>query len=342
MQKYLFKNIEMVNEGKIEHADVLIHGERIEKIGPHLDVKGNVSEIDGAGKHLLPGVIDDQVHFREPGLTHKATIYTESKAAIAGGVTSFMEMPNTIPNALTLDLLEEKYKTAAQTSLANYSFFMGVSNDNAAEVLRITEHKKNMFYHGYKQFLFGIVQGANNQKMREESARAISSMDFDGIAIGGESVGYNMEATKNILDWVNPIIPEDKPHYTMGLGSSPMDLFEVVERGVDMFDCVSPTRIARNGTMFVKSAGAKNKYRININNAQFKNDKKPIDPECICSTCVSYSRAYIHHLFDTKELLSYKLATIHNLHFFLNLMKNIRAAIKENKFLELKEEWKRL
>ena len=205
----------------------------------------------------------------------------------------------------------------------------------------IVEHKKNMFYHGYKQFLFGIVQGANNQKLRKESARAISAMDFDGIAIGGESIGYNMQATKNILDWVNPIIPEDKPHYAMGLGFSPLDLFEAVERGVDMFDCVAPTRIARNGALFVQSAGAKNKYRVNINNAQFRTDKKPIDPECICSTCVSYSRAYIHHLFDARELLAYKLATIHNLHFFLNLMKQIRDAIKEDRFLELKSEWER-
>ena len=109
-----------------------------------------------------------------------------------------------------------------------------------------------------------------------------------------------------------------------------------------MFDCVAPTRIARNVTLFVKSAGAKNKYRININNAQFRQDKKPIDPECICSTCVSYSRAYIHHLFDARELLAYKLATVHNLHFFLNLMKQIRHAIKEGGFLELKREWEKL
>lgn len=206
----------------------------------------------------------------------------------------------------------------------------------------ITEHKKNMFYHGYKQFLFGIIQGANNQKMRKESARTISEMDFDGIAIGGESIGYNMQATKNILDWVMPIIPENKPRYAMGLGFSPMDLFEAVERGVDMFDCVAPTRIARNGALFVKSAGAKNKYRININNAQFRADKKPIDPECVCPTCLNYSRAYIRHLFDARELLAYKLATTHNLHFFLNLMKQIRNAIKEGGFLELKEEWMKL
>ncbi|MEO6549839.1 MAG: dihydroorotase [Ferruginibacter sp.] len=144
MQRYLFKNIVMVNEGITVHTDVLINGERIEKIGPSIGIKGASIEINGEGKHLLPGVIDDQVHFREPGLTHKATIYTESKAAIAGGVTSFMEMPNTIPNALTPALLEEKYQVAAQTSLANYSFFMGVSNTNSEEVLKVNRLKSSI------------------------------------------------------------------------------------------------------------------------------------------------------------------------------------------------------
>jgi dihydroorotase len=144
MQKYLFKNIQIVNEGKIETLDLLINGGRIEKIGSALNCKGDVTEINGEGKFLLPGVIDDQVHFREPGLTHKATIYTESKAAVAGGVTSFMEMPNTVPNALTVDLLEDKYSIAAQHSLANYSFFMGVSNTNAVEVLKVNKLKDNI------------------------------------------------------------------------------------------------------------------------------------------------------------------------------------------------------
>ncbi len=136
MKKYLFKNIQVVNEGKIVTADVLTDGERIDKIAPQIVVNYAVEEIDGNGKYLLPGVIDDQVHFREPGLTHKATIYTESKAAVAGGVTSFMEMPNTVPNALTIDLLEDKYTIASASSLANYSFYMGVSNSNAEEVLK--------------------------------------------------------------------------------------------------------------------------------------------------------------------------------------------------------------
>jgi len=147
MQKYLIKNINLVNEGRIETADVLISNERIEKIEAQIirtpiAVADNYTEINGEGKYLLPGCIDDQVHFREPGLTHKATIYTESKAAAAGGVTSFMEMPNTQPPAFTHELLEDKYKIASQTSLANYSFFMGTSNDNIDEVLK-TNQKKN-------------------------------------------------------------------------------------------------------------------------------------------------------------------------------------------------------
>ena len=145
MQKYLIKNIQVVNEGAINTADVLIMNGRIETILPQITRNNtDVIEIDGEGKYLLPGCIDDQVHFREPGLTHKATIYTESKAAVAGGVTSFMEMPNTIPNALTQHLLEDKYTIAANTSLANYSFYMGTGNDNADEVLKTNDKRKDV------------------------------------------------------------------------------------------------------------------------------------------------------------------------------------------------------
>ena len=144
MSKYLIKNIAIVNEGKTIISDVLIADGRIEKIALGISPIENVIEIDGEGLHLLPGVIDDQVHFREPGLTYKANIYTEAKAAVAGGVTTFMEMPNTIPNALTQDLLEDKYTIGAATSLANYSFYMGVSNNNADEVLRTNERKQDV------------------------------------------------------------------------------------------------------------------------------------------------------------------------------------------------------
>src|SRR5258707_6532328 len=142
MQNYLIKNISIVNEGRQFNSDLLIKNGRIDKIANHISVSFPVEEINGEKLHLLPGCIDDQVHFREPGLTHKATIFTESRAAIAGGITSFMEMPNTLPPAFTQDLLEEKYAIAAKNSLANYSFYMGTSNDNTEEAL-LTNEKKN-------------------------------------------------------------------------------------------------------------------------------------------------------------------------------------------------------
>ncbi|MBO9564673.1 MAG: dihydroorotase [Niastella sp.] len=157
MQNYLIKNITVVNEGKSAVNDVLIKNGRIEKIGPSIQPGIAVTEINGEGKHLLPGAIDDQVHFREPGLTHKANIYTESKAAVAGGVTSFMEMPNTMPPVFTQQLLEDKYNIGANTALANYSFFMGTSNDNTDEVLRTNDRKKDIC--GVKIFMGSSTGG---------------------------------------------------------------------------------------------------------------------------------------------------------------------------------------
>lgn len=151
MQKYLIKNISVVNEGTISVRDVLMENGRISRIDDRIPTPAGAVVIDGTGKHLLPGAIDDQVHFREPGLTHKANIATESRAAVAGGVTSFMEMPNTKPAALTLDLLEDKYAIAAATSAANYSFFMGTSNDNIDEVLRVNDHRRDIC--GVKVFM---------------------------------------------------------------------------------------------------------------------------------------------------------------------------------------------
>jgi dihydroorotase len=144
MTRFLIKNTSIVNEGQIHTGDVLIEDKRIAKISQVIDNKHNAIEINGEGKFLLPGVIDDQVHFREPGLTHKANIHTESIAAVAGGTTSFMEMPNTKPAALTQELLEDKYVIAANSSPANYSFFMGTSNENTDEILRTNEKKSDV------------------------------------------------------------------------------------------------------------------------------------------------------------------------------------------------------
>ncbi|MEQ8414648.1 MAG: dihydroorotase [Imperialibacter sp.] len=166
MKTKLIVNANIVNEGKVRAADVLVKGQYIEKIGSHLTDDAD-EVIDADGKYLLPGVIDDQVHFREPGLTHKATIYTEARAAVAGGVTSFMEMPNTVPNALTQQLLEDKYEIARQTSLANYSFFMGASNDNLEEVLK-TNHRSVC---GIKVFM-----GSSTGNMLVDNAQVLEGL----------------------------------------------------------------------------------------------------------------------------------------------------------------------
>lgn len=151
MRSIIFKNAQMINEGEIIEGDLLVKNGRIERIDPSIDPKMRVQEINAEGKFLTPGVIDDQVHFREPGLTHKADIHSESCAAVAGGVTSFMEMPNTHPPATTFELLEQKYHIASRNSPANYSFFMGVSNDNAEEALKINTKKTE--YCGLKIFM---------------------------------------------------------------------------------------------------------------------------------------------------------------------------------------------
>ncbi|MFA5360454.1 MAG: tRNA guanosine(34) transglycosylase Tgt [Candidatus Paceibacterota bacterium] len=167
--------------------------------------------------------------------------------------------------------------------------------------------------------IFGIIQGGIFEDLRKESAKFITSLDFDGIALGGETIGYNMRRTLEILDYLEDLLPKDKPRYTMGLGSSPKDIIEVVKRGVDMFDCVGPTRMARHGSLFAEDGN------LHISNSVFKKDDKPIDKNCDCYTCQNFSRAYLHHLYSIKEPLYLRLATIHNLRFIMSLIWDIRT-----------------
>lgn len=207
MQNYLLKNISIVNEGKIELKDIYLKKGRIERIDNSFSVKEKVNELNAEGKHLFPGAIDDQVHFREPGLTHKATIYTESKAAVAGGVTSFMEMPNTIPNALTEGLLENKYSIAKQTSLANYSFFMGTSNDNADEILRMNNRKKEVC--GVKIFM-----GSSTGNMLVDNESSLNKIFAESellIATHCESEKIIKENYQRIKDNKQALEPSDHP-----------------------------------------------------------------------------------------------------------------------------------
>ncbi len=220
MQKYLIRNIRIVNEGSIQTADLLLVNGRIEKIAGQIQTNSSYTEIDGEGKFLLPGCIDDQVHFREPGLTHKATIQTEAKAAIAGGVTSFMEMPNTLPNALTHELLEEKYAIAAKDSLANYSFYMGTSNDNTEEVLKTNNRKKDIC--GIKIFMGSstgnmLVDNPNTlDRVFRESELLIATHCEDEHIIRNNLL--KLKATGKMLTASDhPIIRDDAACYSSSL-----------------------------------------------------------------------------------------------------------------------------
>lgn len=182
------------------------------------------------------------------------------------------------------------------------------------------------------QSLFGIMQGGMYKDLRRQSAEEIVALDLPGYAIGGLSVGEPKELMLDVLDDCADYLPADKARYLMGVGS-PDYLFEGVERGVDMFDCVLPTRIARHG-LAMTSRG-----RVNIKNAQYERDWEPLDPECDCYTCRNYSKAYLRHLFKSGEMLSSMLLSNHNLHFLINMMKNIRKAIEEDRFLEYKRDF---
>jgi tRNA-guanine transglycosylase len=199
--------------------------------------------------------------------------------------------------------------------------------------------KLSLEYHNQDQALYGIIQGGYFKDLRDESTRFINDLPFEGIAIGG-SLGNCKADMHEILEWVIPQLDE-RPRHLLGIGEI-NDIFECVARGIDTFDCVAATRNGRRGCLFilpVSGGNVENKFRINIARNQFRDDPQPPDPNCDCPTCKNYSRAYLSHLYNARELSYFRLATIHNLWFMLRLMEQIRASVKGGTFLDLKEEW---
>jgi len=182
------------------------------------------------------------------------------------------------------------------------------------------------------QGLFGIVQGGEYEALRKQSAKDLVSMDFPGYAIGGLSVGEPKDVMNRVLEFTTPWLPENKPRYLMGVGS-PDSLIDGAMRGIDMFDCVLPTRIARNGTLMTSEG------RLVVKNAKYARDFGPIDPNCDCHVCKNYSRAYIRHLIKCEETFGIRLTTYHNLHFLINLMGQVRQAIKDDRLGDFREEF---
>ena len=182
-----------------------------------------------------------------------------------------------------------------------------------------------------EQGLFGIVQGGIYPDLRKYCAEELMKLPFDGYAVGGTAVGEPKELQNEVLDYTVPLLPEDKPRYLMGVGS-PGAILDAVERGIDMFDCVLPTRIARHGTAMTSQG------RLVIKNKEFERDYTPLDHKCDCYCCKNYTRAYLRHLFKANEILAYRLLSIHNVNFLVKLTEGIRQAIKEDRFLEFKEQ----
>jgi queuine tRNA-ribosyltransferase len=202
--------------------------------------------------------------------------------------------------------------------------------------LRIPERKQDQagselsaIRNPQSQMIFGIVQGGTFEDLRRSSAQALTTMDFDGYAIGGVSVGEPEAEMMQAVEWSEPHLPEDKPRYAMGLGTPPQ-LIELIARGVDMFDCVLPTRLARNGTAFTADG------TLNLKNAEFTMQKEPIEDGCVCPACREFSRGYIRHLVKSEEILGLRLITIHNLHFYLDLMRRARRTIEEGNFADFR------
>lgn len=197
--------------------------------------------------------------------------------------------------------------------------------------MRWAKRSKNAFLKGENpNALFGIIQGGMYESLRQESLDKLLTIGFDGYAIGGLAVGEPQEESHRILEDLTPKMPNDKPRYLMGVGK-PEDLVESVARGVDMFDCVIPTRNARNGHLFTRFGD------IRIKNARYEKDTRPLDDTCQCYTCQNFSRAYLRHLNRTKEILGAHLASLHNLHYFLELMETIRNAIEKEEFSQFKK-----
>ncbi len=295
------------------------HG--VGKIADNIFLEGmNVEEMAKASKKgkKWARVEEDGVTFKNP-LTGEVVELTPQKS---------ME----IQSNLDSDIIFAFDECTSPLSDKNYT----------AEALERTHRWEEECLESYnrEQELFGIVQGGEYKDLREKSAQFVAQKDFAGIGVGG-SLGKSKVDMHSILEWVIPYLPEEKPRHLLGIGAVE-DIFNSVERGIDMFDCVAPTRWARRGHLYVspeEGGTAENKFRINIRNAQFREDERPIYRTCNCFVCQNYSRAYLRHLFSAEELTYFRLSSYHNVNFLLRLMEGIRDSINKGYFQELKKEW---
>jgi queuine tRNA-ribosyltransferase len=277
------------------------------------------------GEGSLVKIDDDGVSFRSHLDGSARYLSPEKSIEIQSqiGADIIMCFDEAMPDALPLD--------SAKVSLTR-------TNAWAARCVTQWESQQRQSKYGSYQALFGIIQGALHKELREEAARFITDLPVDGIALGGETIGYNMAGTVEVMSWIESILPKEKPRYAMGLGRDPQDIIDAVLAGFDMFDCVGPTRLARNGAVYegrVELVDGKPTWvssfdhgRLSIPRAEYKLDQSVINPSCNCYTCTSgYTRSYLQHLYKAKELSYYRLASVHNVWTMVSLTKQLRSWI---------------
>ena len=288
-------------------------------------------------------ILTDSGGFQVFSLGENATIKNdgvEFKSHLDGSKHFFTpEISIEIQRRLGADIIMAFDECAPDKSNHNYALeALDRTHRWAEQSLAYWEKKHKVSSQGHYQALFGIVQGGMHQKLREQSAKFMVGLNFDGIAVGGETVGYNMSGTKKVMSWIETLLSADKPRYAMGLGRDPQDVVDGVTMGFDMFDCVGPTRLARNGALYhgqleegkdgFKFVSQFKRGRLNIRRVDFQTDDQVIMEGCDCYTCkAGYTRAYLSHLYRSAELSYYRLASIHNVRFMIRLTEEMRAGI---------------
>ena len=301
----------------------------------------NINEDDGVPKFVK--IKDDSVVFRShlDGSLHEFTPEKSIEIQQKLGADIILAFDECSPYPSSYDYTKQAMNRTHKWALRSleafrcHPEFISGSRSSGDEMPKRVRHDKLR-----RQALYGIIQGGVYKDLREESAKFISSLPFDGIAIGGVAVGESKKEMRDVLDWTAPFLPEDKPRHFLGVGEID-DIFDSIEKGIDTFDCVIPTRMGRYGCIFAKppEGNRKNKFMIDIKKSIFANDQSPLTKDCNCSVCKTFTRGYIHHLFRLQELLAYRLASYHNLYFINNLVAKIRKAILEGRFLKVKKQW---
>jgi queuine tRNA-ribosyltransferase len=314
------------------------YGKKISKITDSIDpelepsVQYGVSEEILSKNHIngksLASIDEEGVTFKNPvdGKTHRLTPEKSIEIQHKLGADIIFAFDECTSPLATYEYQKEAMDRTHRWAKRSLNYH---KHRNDGKLIGLTKGllKAKESRNKHQQYLFGIVQGGRFRDLREESARVISKIDFDGFGIGGS---FEKEDIDKSLKWINTILPENKPKHLLGIGE-PVDLILAVENGADLFDCVTPTRMGRNGTLYTVRG------KINITNAKYRNDFSSLDKNCQCYTCKNYTTAYVHHLFKAREMLASTLGSIHNLYFINNLMGRIRESILEGNFNKLKD-----